>query len=80
MGANTIVINNGMIKFLRQYSSNEYEDGRIVLNTYSGVLEMYCVIGALSLGAMNGVHISNLYVDGIRIDAYIQSFIPASSS
>ena len=69
-----------MIKFLRQYSSNEYEDGRIVLNTYSGNLEMYCVIGALSLSAMNGVHISNLYVDGVRIDTYIKSFIPVSSS
>ena len=79
-GRTRIVINDGMIKFLRQYSSNEYEDGRIVLNTYSGNLEMYCVIGALSLSAMNGVHISNLYVDGVRIDTYIKSFIPVSSS
>lgn len=79
-GQTRIVINDGMIKFLRQYSSNEKEDGRIVLDTYSGNLEMYCVIGALSLSAINGVHIRNLYVDGTRIDAYIKSFIPVSSS
>jgi hypothetical protein len=79
-GQTRIVINDGMIKFLRQYSSNDFEDGRIVLNTHTGELGMCCVIGTLSLSAMQGVHISDLYVDGIRIDAYIQSFIPVSSS